>query len=162
MSENYQCHLCKNRSYRVVVRGQTSRQQAAGHGEISMENYACTSRGHGQFFQVVACTVCGLRELFPVPNAHAIEDAYVRVRDTEYLSIETPRRAQFGILLRRLEAFTKPPGLLLDVGCYTGIFPLLASEVGWDAYGIEPSAWAAQIGKGRLPKKSDDIAERVT
>lgn len=149
----FRCELCGGGGFRVVVRGRTDKQQAAGHGEISMEDYACTSRGHGQFFQVVECQHCQLRALFPLPAKTAIEDVYRRVQDDEYLSIERPRRMAFTKLLQRLECFRKPPGKLLDVGCYTGIFPLLAQEQGWDVYGVEPSMWAAGIAAKRLPGK---------
>lgn len=147
------CLWCESNEYRVVARGKTSRQQAAGHGEVSMEEYACTSRHHGQFFQVVECVKCRLRFLFPVPEAQEVEDAYTRVKDDEYLSIETPRRIAFTKLLQRLEKFVRPPGKLLDAGCYTGLFPALAQEKGWEAYGVEPSAWAARIAGERLPGK---------
>lgn len=153
-SVEFSCHLCGGTSYRVVVKGKTSRQQAAGHGEVSMEEYACTSRHHGQFFQVVECTTCHLRALFPLPPAEAVEDAYTRVKDDEYLSIEPPRKIAFTKLLQRLERYARPPSKLLDIGCYTGVFPLLAKEHGYDAFGVEPSQWAAGIAKKRLsPEK---------
>ncbi|MEK7556438.1 MAG: class I SAM-dependent methyltransferase [Patescibacteria group bacterium] len=149
--DKFVCHLCGAGSYRVVVRGNTSRQQAAGHGEVSMEEYTCTSRHHGQFFQVVECLRCRLRSLFPLPPAQAVEDAYTRVKDSEYLSIEPPRKIAFTKLLQRLKNYSKPPGKLLDVGCYTGVFPWLAEQHGYDAYGVEPSKWAADIAAERLP-----------
>lgn len=152
-SSTFTCAFCAGRDYRVVVTGKTSRQQAAGHGEISMEDYACTNRGHGKFFQVVECTKCHLRALYPLPDLEAIEEAYTRVKDDEYLTIEPSREIAFTKLLARLNRYTQPPGRLLDVGCYTGVFPLLAQRAGWDAYGIEPSAWAAGIAEKRLPQK---------
>lgn len=152
-SEEFRCHLCDRQNYRVVVRGNTSHQQAAGHGEVSLEEYACTSRHHGQFFQVVECTNCHLRALFPLPPAEAVEEAYTRVKDSEYLSIEPPRKIAFTKLLQRLEKYAPPPGKLLDVGCYTGVFPLLAQQHGYEAYGVEPSEWAAGIASERLPHK---------
>lgn len=118
-----------------------------------MEEYVCTSRHHGQFFQVVECTSCRLRALFPLPPAPAVEEAYTRVKDDEYLSIEPPRKIAFTKLLRYLEKYTHPPGKLLDVGCYTGVFPLLAEQQGYEAYGVEPSEWAAHIAKQRLPSQ---------
>lgn len=149
-NDAFVCHACSGRSYLVVVRGNTSRQQAAGHGEVTMEEYACTSRHHGQFFQVVECTDCHLRALFPLSPAQAVEEAYTRVKDDEYLSIEPPRKIAFTKLLQRLEKYAPPPGKLLDVGCYTGVFPLLAEAQGYEAYGVEPSQWAANIAKQRL------------
>lgn len=150
---HFRCHLCGGQNYDIVVRGQTSRQQAAGHGEVSMEEYACTSRHHGKFFQVVKCRTCHLRALFPLPSAIEVEDAYTRVRDDEYLSIEIPRRIAFSKLLLRLQRYVHPPRKLLDIGCYTGIFPRLARDAGYDAYGVEPSHWAANIAAERLPGK---------
>lgn len=149
----FACQLCGHPTFKVVVRGKTSRQQAAGHGEISMEEYACTSRHHGQFFQVVECAQCRLRTLFPLPETSAIEQAYTKVKDDEYVTIEPSRHIAFNKLLHRLQKFTHPPGKLLDVGCYTGVFPLAASHAGWDAFGIDPSQWATSIASQRLPGK---------
>lgn len=149
----FTCALCGVNEYRVVVQGKTSRQQAAGHGEISMEDYACTNRGHGKFFQVVECTSCGLRSLYPLPHLKAIEEAYTKVKDNEYLTIEPSREVAFMKLIKRLARYVKPSGKLLDVGCYTGVFPLLAQRAGWDSYGIEPSDWAASVAEKRLPGK---------
>lgn len=150
--DTFRCHLCGATTYQIVVRGHTS-SQTAGHGEISMEEYACTSRHHGKFFQVVACTRCRLRALFPLPEASAVADAYTRVKDDEYLSIEPPRKIAFEKLLQRLQKFSRPPGKLLDVGCYTGLFPWLARQHGYDTYGVEPSQWAGRIAAERLPGK---------
>ncbi|MBI3255369.1 MAG: class I SAM-dependent methyltransferase [Candidatus Andersenbacteria bacterium] len=149
----FTCSLCGGHSWRLVVSGQTSRQQAAGHGEISMEDYACTNRGHGKIFQVVECTACTLRMLWPWPEPEAVERAYTRVHDSEYLTIEPSREIAFQKLLKRIKAIGPDGGRLLDVGCYTGVFPWLAAKAGWDALGIEPSAWAATIADKRLPGK---------
>lgn len=118
-----------------------------------MEDYACTNRGHGKFFQVVECINCRLRALYPLPEIAAIEDAYRNVKDNEYLTIEPSREIAFTKLLARLGKFVKPGGKLLDVGCYTGVFPLIAKQHGWDSYGVEPSTWAASVAERRLPGK---------
>ncbi len=45
-----------------------------------------------------------------------------------------------------MERFTGPAGgrRLLDVGAYTGVFVEIAARHGWDAWGVEPSAWAVE------------------
>jgi len=48
--------------------------------------------------------------------------------------------------LRPLEKITGPANgrKLLDVGCYIGVFLEIAARHGWEAWGIEPSQWAAE------------------
>jgi len=148
--EEFICYWCHNRTCRIVARGKTKKQQA-GPGEAANAAYACTSRLHGRFFQVVECTNCHLRTLFPLPPAATIIDAYASVTDENYFVIEPARTTAFTKLLQRLEKDVPPPAKLLDIGCYTGLFPYLAQQRGYEAYGIEPSAWASAIAQRRLP-----------
>jgi 2-polyprenyl-3-methyl-5-hydroxy-6-metoxy-1,4-benzoquinol methylase len=46
--------------------------------------------------------------------------------------------------LRPLEKVKAPPGKLVDVGAYTGVFVEIAAQHGWDATGVEPSHWAVE------------------
>lgn len=149
-AEAFSCHACGGHDFRVIVEGQFALHEDHGSGARS-DAYACTNRGHGRFSRVVACTACDLRTLHPMPSMSEIHAAYDNVEDREYLSIEPPRRVAFSRILERVHARRKPPGRLLDVGCYTGLFPLIAAERGWDAWGVEPSRWASDIASTRLP-----------
>jgi SAM-dependent methyltransferase len=51
--------------------------------------------------------------------------------------------------LRPLEKIKAPPGKLVDVGAYTGVFVEIAAQHGWDAYGVEPSQWAVAQARER-------------
>lgn len=83
-----------------------------------------------------------------------------------------------GNIVRNLEKFLKkvrqymPSGKLLDVGCAMGYFVELANNAGYDAYGFDPSEFAAQearriVGERRIkigtidsvsyPKNSFDV-----
>lgn len=147
-SASFRCHGCGGTEHRVVVR---STRRGVDERGVSLQAYACTNRGHGSFTHVVECTRCRLRTLHPQPEATIVEQAYESVEDPHYLTIESTRRIAFRKLVRRLNRFRRPPGKLLDVGCDTGIFPFMAREAGWDAWGIEPTAWAVRVGNERLP-----------
>jgi ubiquinone/menaquinone biosynthesis C-methylase UbiE len=53
--------------------------------------------------------------------------------------------------LKPLERLSGPPNgrPLLDVGAYTGVFVDIASQHGWDAWGVEPSRWAVEQARSR-------------
>jgi len=38
---------------------------------------------------------------------------------------------------------------LLDVGCHIGVFLEIAQERGWEAWGVEPSRWAARQARSK-------------
>jgi 2-polyprenyl-3-methyl-5-hydroxy-6-metoxy-1,4-benzoquinol methylase len=61
------------------------------------------------------------------------------------------RELTFRKHLQELEKRTGPANgrLLLDVGAYIGVFVEVAAEAGWDAWGVEPSQWAAAEAQNR-------------
>lgn len=149
-AESFRCHLCGGRHFSVVV----SRVDRSSDEEsllASMQAYACTNRKQMSSLRVVECAQCRLRALYPAAPAGQVEDAYRKVEDPDYLAIEPQRVVAFQKLVQKMRSFVEPPGRLLDIGCYTGLFPKAALAAGWDAFGIEPSRWAAQIAVGRLP-----------
>jgi len=72
--------------------------------------------------------------------------SYAAVEDPLYLQEREGRVLTFEQHLRPLEKIAGPANgrKLLDVGCYIGVFLEIAAKHGWEAYGIEPSQWAAE------------------
>jgi len=113
--------------------------------------FRCTHSGYGRHYAIVQCRQCGLVYANPRPSAHDIVETYQSVEDPLYLEERDGRVLTFERHLRALRRLTGPPDgrLLLDVGCYTGVFVEIAGERGWDAWGLEPSRWAAEQAQAR-------------
>ncbi len=91
--------------------------------------------------------------------------AYANYREDKWFIVQNMKK-----FLSQLKKY-KPSGKLLDVGCAMGFFVELALGSGYDAYGFDPSEYAAGYAKrvlnGRIehttirtshyPKKSFDI-----
>ena len=97
---------------------------------------------------LVRCLSCGHGSLDRMPDADAVSGAYAEAADPvsvreEPGQVETARRA-----LARIEKVV-PPGLVCDLGCWTGSFLVAARERGWDPTGVEPSRWASERARAR-------------
>ncbi len=64
-----------------------------------------------------------------------------------FLAGERARRLTARAVLRRMASLRHVPGSLLDVGAGPGIFVSEAARAGWQAYGLEPAAWAVHHGR---------------
>ncbi len=115
----------------------------------NVEAFRCTSPGYGRHHTIVQCLNCGLVYTNPRFDNDAILDSYVAVEDPLYLEERDGRVLTFQRHLRPLEKIKAPPGKLLDVGAYTGIFVEIAAQHGWEAYGVEPSHWAVEQARER-------------
>lgn len=111
---------------------------------------------------VERCQICGLEFLHPQPEVadlHAVYDEqYFRSGDSQARGYDLYEADQENLLktFRRrftaLAAHFKEPRhcSLLDVGCALGYFLAVAAEAGWDARGVEISAWAATAARRRF------------
>jgi 2-polyprenyl-3-methyl-5-hydroxy-6-metoxy-1,4-benzoquinol methylase len=79
----------------------------------------------------------------PVPPPAEIIHAYEEVVDERYEQERIGRLHTFGRDLAELERYVTP-GRVLDVGCHIGLFLEVAEKAGWEAWGVEPSRWAAE------------------
>jgi 2-polyprenyl-3-methyl-5-hydroxy-6-metoxy-1,4-benzoquinol methylase len=134
------CNLCGHDNTRLHFPGTLPENTPPQ----SVEAFRCTSPGYGRHHTIVKCQNCGLIYTNPRFTGEEILDSYVAVEDPLYLEERDGRVLTFERHLRPLEKIKAPPGKLVDVGAYTGVFVEIAAQHGWDAYGVEPSHWAVE------------------
>jgi SAM-dependent methyltransferase len=82
---------------------------------------------------------------FIPPN---LESLYAGVSDYDYLENADARERTFRRVFDQIESSLPPQrGRLLEIGAYCGFFMREAERRGWQADGVEPSAWAAKYAR---------------
>lgn len=140
------CNLCGSSEYDLLYPGTLD-----GRGHPEVEAYRCTNFGYGKHHPIVRCRRCGLVYANPRYSADELLDEYEAVEDPLYEQERQGRVLTFERHLRPIEQMVGDPHdkRLLDVGCYTGVFLEIAEAHGWEAYGVEPSQWAARLCRER-------------
>jgi len=95
----------------------------------------------------VICNRCGLIYVNPRPKFEETQEHY-NENYAEYFIQRAPsklRRA--GKILKGINKRKKPPGRFLDIGCNAGFILKTAADLGWEAFGVEPSAPAAEYAR---------------
>lgn len=145
--EHVACNLCGSKDTRVRF------PDTIGGGESSpsADRFRCTSSGYGKHHTIVECNRCHLVYTNPRPSHSDLIKSYGAVEDSLYLQERAGRVLTFSRHLVPIEKITGPANgrKLLDVGCYTGIFLDIASQKGWEAWGVDPSQWAVVQARGR-------------
>ena len=72
-----------------------------------------------------------------------------------YIEQRIAREYTFRKSLQQLHGIIQPPGILLDIGCYTGIFLEIGQQAGWKVHGNELSSWGVKMAR----KSNLDIFE---
>jgi SAM-dependent methyltransferase len=96
---------------------------------------------------LISCRECRLLATWPAPHT---DDSSSDLFDTSYSGQRNRRRAQWAHEAKQRLAWVEtwaPEGILLEVGCATGEFIEEATAVGYEAIGVEPSKWAADIAR---------------
>lgn len=147
MEESVACNLCGSREARLLYPSTLDRDDHSG----SAERYRCTSSGYGRHYAIVKCLRCGLVYSSPRGGEESIRRNYEDVVDELYVQERRGRVLTFERNFRPLRGLVTSPAQprLLDVGCHVGIFLEIAASHGWEAWGVEPSAWAAEEARRR-------------
>ena len=138
------CDLCGSERYKVRF---PSTLESSDKTDLSA--FRCTSNGYGRHHAIVECLNCGLVYANPRYDSGEMLVRYRAVEDPLYVEEREGRVLTFERHLRPLEKIM-PPGdgrRLLDVGCHVGVFVEIAAQHGWDAWGVEPSQWAATLAQ---------------
>ncbi len=137
--EHIRCNLCGADDSRLYLASTLHPEH-----QSNWDAYTCTSGGYGYHGPIVRCNHCGLVYASPRRNGGDVLEIYEAVEDPLYQEERQGRILTFEHHLRPLEKFTGPARQrrLLDVGAYIGVFVEIARRHGWDASGVEPSAWA--------------------
>lgn len=117
-------------------------------GELSSQDFAITDSGYGVTAAIYQCENCGLLQC---PETSSVLQFYKALQDTEYEKGRAERYLQAAVLVKIALRAVGQSGIhklkLLDVGAGSGVLVEAASHAGFNAIGIEPSAWLADVGK---------------
>ncbi|MCU0285377.1 MAG: class I SAM-dependent methyltransferase [Acidobacteria bacterium] len=140
------CPLCGTDDYTVRYPATVSQSaKTFSKEEKNKEYYRCTNHHLAEHDDIVRCNNCGMLYNNPQPQAEILVNIYQEVEDPLYQEETKAREYTFQHTLGLLHKAIRPPGRLLDVGCYTGTFMQVANASGWEVSGIELSHWAAGI-----------------
>lgn len=107
-----------------------------------------------QGYEIALCESCGVGATLPVPSRDiASDDIWTEQYGGGRIRLRDQWLKEAELRVSWLQLYV-PDGTLLEVGGGTGEFTVVAAQHGYDAYGVEPSAWAAQIGR--------DLGGRIT
>lgn len=128
-----------------------SNMHTGDHAVNDAERYFSSSRRNTGYLRIVRCDRCGLVMSNPQDDEATLSKIYRHMEDRVYENEQDNRRRKARHHLNLLANIHPHPGLLLDIGCSTGIFLWEAQAAGWQVTGQEPSNWAVTQARHRLP-----------
>lgn len=136
------CPVCRSASRLLAEGNTTARAYFTG-----ADGYAIAAGRRRQRLPLYGCEACG-HGFSPVDiEPRELSAWYERSAPDEiFLAGETARRRTARAVLRRA-AHWQQPGTLLDAGAGPGVFVAEAVRAGWQAVGLDPSAWTVRHGQ---------------
>jgi len=121
------------------------RESSVAREALGAGSFRITDADYGRTLELVRCRSCGFVQLAEPVD---VTPFYARMDDPAYELTRSSRALQASELLEGLS-----PGFhgarLLDVGAGSGILVEQANRLGWEAEGVEPSAWLANRARER-------------
>ena len=129
---------------------------------LSMQNVPCniceTNEYEEKLYPIdsgilVKCNNCGLFYVNPrrtdIINKIAKNQTPDKLYEAKKINLKG-RIKQFNHHLKTIHRYKNPPGKILDIGCYEGLFLYEAKKKGWDVTGVEPNIGAANFAQKEL------------
>jgi ubiquinone/menaquinone biosynthesis C-methylase UbiE len=129
-----------------------------GEDEADVSVYFGSSRARAGNLHIVRCTGCGLVMTNPQDDGATLARVYANHEDAAYEFEYASRRRAALWHLDLVTRYLPEPVRILDVGCATGIFVGVAQEAGWQATGIDASAWMVSHAQSRCPMATFRVA----
>ena len=136
------CPLCGMDNYQLLYSSTESPVLKINSADRCNSVYDLSKHG-----DIMQCRHCGMVYNNPQPDPVSLLNFYRKASDPLYLQEKQARECMFKHSLEQVHEFITPPGKLLDVGCFTGIFMKVAASMGWKVEGIELSSWAADLAR---------------
>jgi hypothetical protein len=137
------CALCGYEPQMLALPANAQREAETGM-------FACTSDALAEHDDIAECPRCGMVSSVPSLDPPEILRRYSDVVDRRYLAEEDARRELFDWILDVAGGYAVRERKLFEVGAHVGLFLDTARGHGWEAAGIEPSAWAVEEGRRRF------------
>lgn len=145
LNEDIPCNLCGARDFKLLY------PSTLTTASPNTADFRCTSSAYGVHPPIVRCNRCGLVYASPRWDSSLVNASYSVVQDPTYVEEREGRVLTFSRNLAPFEKLVADSNTrrLLDIGCHIGVMVELAQARGWDAWGIEPSTWAAEQARAR-------------
>ncbi len=132
------CPVCGSASLAIIKKNETNPKKISYTYEFSRESR--------KTLQVIRCAECTHVFCSPIPKD--IYKNYKDVIDKNYLKYKDSRLLSAKEITKTLKKY-KNKGRLLDVGCATGDFLLVAEKMGYQVEGLELSKWSSKIARDK-------------
>ena len=114
--------------------------------------YFSSSRRVAGYLPIVRCVRCGLMMTSPRDDDVTLGRIYSELTDHSCEEEDEARSRSVADQFALVGSYRRLPGSLLDVGCGTGLFVCTVQKGGWEATGLDASAWAVARGGQRCPR----------
>ena len=152
-TKSYYCRICGSVHIKKI-------KETTVQTQLESSDFKITDNRYGLMLALFKCLDCGFLQCLDAPEPTGY---YKKLEDSEYEANRGERLLQAGKILQEIIKMmnVSPEGLrLLDVGAGCGILLEAATQLGFDAEGVEPSDWLRMIaGRHGCKIKADVIPD---